>query len=92
MAGDTNGAKAAFHDFLSKIPVPAGNASHKYQGAELFFEMYRYLTGQGIWNGHVGYSDYLSTDTKNLDDVTDEAHDLMWGYGDRVRHELPHAN
>jgi type IV pilus assembly protein PilY1 len=30
--------------------------------------MYRYLTGQDIWNGHVGYLDYASADqTVNLD-------------------------
>jgi len=63
---DSNGAKAAFHKFLDNIPLPQGNASHKYQGKELFFEMFRYLTGQTILNGHVGYLDYASNTTKNL--------------------------
>jgi type IV pilus assembly protein PilY1 len=63
---DANGAKAAFHTFLNNIPTPQGNASHKYQGKELFFEMFRYLTGQGVLNGHVGYLDYSSNTTKNL--------------------------
>lgn len=57
-AGDTNGAKDQFHTFLDNIPTPQGNASHKYQGKELFFELFRYLTGQGVLNGHVGYLDY----------------------------------
>ena len=57
-AGDANGAKAAFHDFLDAVPTPQGVASHTYQGKELFFEFFRYLTGQGIWNGHVGFLDY----------------------------------
>jgi type IV pilus assembly protein PilY1 len=65
--GDANGAKAAFHDFLANIPTPKGGRSHSYQGQELFFEMYRYLTGQGIWNGHVGFLDYAGVDTNNLD-------------------------
>jgi len=66
--GDGNEAKKHFHETLEDIPIPSGNASHKYQGAELFFELYRYMTGQGIWNGHVGYLDYQSDNTKNLDD------------------------
>ena len=57
-AGDANGAKEEFHTFLSNMPTPQGNASHKYQGKELFFELFRYLTGQGVLNGHVGYLDY----------------------------------
>ena len=65
--GDGNGAKAAFHAYLDAIPDPLGNASHAYQGAELFFEMYRYLTGQGIWNGHVGYLDFSTATNQNMD-------------------------
>ncbi len=57
-AADANGAKANFHDFLDTIPTPLGVASHQYQGKELFFEFFRYLTGQRIWNGHVGFLDY----------------------------------
>jgi len=55
---DANGAKEEFHEFLSNIPVPQGNSSHKYQGKELFFEFFRYLTGQEILNGHVGFVDF----------------------------------
>ncbi|MCH9025617.1 MAG: hypothetical protein IIA05_00695 [Proteobacteria bacterium] len=65
--GDSNGAKARFHQLLSAIPVPQGNLSHPYQGKELFFELFRYLTGQGIYNGHVGYLDYAGDPTINLD-------------------------
>jgi len=57
-ADDANGAKETFHEFLSNMPVPQGTASHKYQGKELFFEFFRYLTGQEILNGHVGFVDY----------------------------------
>lgn len=64
---DSNGAKAAFHAFLAGMPTPQGNQSHSYQGKELFFELYRYLTGQGIYNGHVGFTDYASNATRNLD-------------------------
>jgi type IV pilus assembly protein PilY1 len=65
--GDGNGAKAAFHAYLDAIPDPQGNASHNYQGTELFFEMYRYLTGQGIWNGHVGFLDFSTATNQNMD-------------------------
>lgn len=40
---------------------------HQYQGAELFFEFFRYLTGQGIYFGHVGYEDFGTDDNENLD-------------------------
>ena len=45
-AGTAN--KEAFHTFLANMPTPSGNLSHSYQGKELFFEFFRYLTGQGI--------------------------------------------
>jgi type IV pilus assembly protein PilY1 len=63
---DANGAKAAFHKFLADMPTPQGNQSHSYQGKELFFEFYRYLSGQGIYNGHVGYTDYSTASNTNL--------------------------
>ena len=56
--GDANGSKARFHDFLDNVPTPQGNASHMYQGKELFFEFFRYLSGQDVLNGHVGFVDY----------------------------------
>ncbi len=65
-ADDANGAKAAFHKFLADMPVPQGVQSHTYQGQELFFEFYRYLSGQGIYNGHVGYTDFYSDKNINL--------------------------
>ena len=66
--GDANGAKARFHAILDSLPIPQGTVSHSYQGKELFFEFFRYLTGQGVYNAHNGYIDYGSKDTKvNLD-------------------------
>ena len=58
--GDANGAKARFHNIVDSMPIPGGNLSHSYQGKELFFEFFRYLTGQGVYNAHNGYSDYGS--------------------------------
>ena len=65
--GDTNGAKARFHGILDALPTPQGNVSHTYQGKELFFEFFRYLTGQGVYNGHNGYTDYATSNKYNLD-------------------------
>ena len=44
----------------------------------MFFELYRYFTGQGIYNGHVGYLDFQS-DSKNNMDV--DTPDVMWDTG-----------
>ena len=65
--GDTNGAKARFHGILDSMPTPQGNLSHSYQGKELFFEFFRYLTGQGVYNAHNGWTDYGTKNTFNLD-------------------------
>ncbi|MDD2767325.1 MAG: PilC/PilY family type IV pilus protein [Methylococcus sp.] len=62
--------KARFHNALSHIPVPQGNTAHDFQGKELYFELFRYLTGQGIFNGHKGWQDYgdgNSNDNLNVD-------------------------
>jgi len=67
VAGDTNGAKAQFHKILASMPTPQGNVSHSYQGKELFFEFFRYLTGQGVYNAHNGYTDYSTGNQYNLD-------------------------
>jgi type IV pilus assembly protein PilY1 len=67
MENDANGAKAKFHSILKAMPTPAGNQSHSYQGKELFFEFFRYLTGQGVYNAHNGWSDYATGNKTNLD-------------------------
>ena len=50
-----------FFSKLGAVPNPQGSFSHKYQGAELYFEFFRYLTQQGIYNAHNGWFD-LGTD------------------------------
>ncbi len=71
VSGDANGAKAALATKLSSIPLPQGNLSHKYQGKELYFEFFRYLTGQEIYNGHNGWIDFGTDDTYNIDSEVD---------------------
>ena len=65
---DDNGAKAKFHKILDSMPTPQGNVSHSYQGKELFFEFFRYLTGQSVFNAHNGYTDFGTKNTFNLDE------------------------
>lgn len=56
---------------LGRIPAPSGNVSHPYQLRELYYEIFSYLTGGKVYNGHNGYTDYASrTDTLNLNDAT----------------------
>ena len=64
--GDTNDAKAKFHEILESMPTPQGTQSHSYQGKELFFEFFRYLTGQAVYNAHNGFTDYATDNTYNL--------------------------
>ncbi len=68
-AADSNGAKARFHNLLNSLPTPQGNTSHSYQGKELFFEFFRYLTGQGVYNAHNGYTDYSTSNKFNLNEL-----------------------
>ena len=60
--------KLKFSSLLDGIPIPQGNLAHPYQGKELYFELFRYLTGQGVYNGHTGFIDYGDSpnDTVNL--------------------------
>jgi len=53
-------SKAELLSILANLPTPQGNASHSYQGRELFYEFYRYLIGGDVLNGHKGWSDYNS--------------------------------
>jgi type IV pilus assembly protein PilY1 len=51
---------------LSLLPVlPQGNVSHSFQGAELYMELFRYLTGQDVLNAHNGYDNYGFSATGN---------------------------
>ena len=73
--GDGNGAKERFDKILESMPVPQGSQSHSYQGKELFFEFFRYLTGQGVYNAHNGYTDY---NTDNLNNLDVDHPDISW--------------
>lgn len=60
---DANGNKAALFEQLAAIPE---GGSHSFQGKEIYFELFRYLTGQGIYNGHNGWTDYGTSKNHNL--------------------------
>lgn len=69
--------KLDLFQLLADIPMPGGNESHPFQGKELYFELFRYLTGQGVYNGHSGFIDFGDgpNDTRNLDVDRPQ---LMW--------------
>ncbi|HLF98115.1 MAG TPA: PilC/PilY family type IV pilus protein [Methylococcaceae bacterium] len=69
--GTPNQAKIDFYNKLAAIPIPQGNLAHSYQGKELYFEFFRYLTGQDIYNGHNGYTDFGTNNTHNIDSASD---------------------
>jgi len=61
-------------EFISKMLelntsefIDANAPNHPYQGAELYFEFFRYLTGQQVYNGHKGFDDFTNpNNTQNL--------------------------
>ncbi len=79
--------KLAFYKALDALPVPGGTINHDYQGAEIYFELFRYLTGQQVHNAHNGWTDFGSSKTFNLDDA-DENNDGIFGDGTDVNGDL----
>lgn len=66
---EVNEADVARERFLGKLdalPLPQGNLSHSFQGKELYFEFFRYLTGQGVYNGHNGWQDFDDPGGRNV--------------------------
>jgi type IV pilus assembly protein PilY1 len=68
--------KVALYDKLDAIPDPQGNVSHTFQGKELYFELFRYLTGQEVYNGHLGYEDF--GDTNKSTNLNSDFGDIAW--------------
>lgn len=66
-----SGSLDELNAILASMPVPATGGGQSYQGRELFFELYRYLTGGLIYNGHNGWTDYNTNNTHNLDSAAD---------------------
>jgi len=65
---DSNNAKSNMMAALNAIPAPSGNLAHPYQGKEIYFEIFRYLTGQAWHNAHNGWTDFGTNDNENLPD------------------------
>ncbi|MDH5631845.1 MAG: PilC/PilY family type IV pilus protein [Gammaproteobacteria bacterium] len=63
--------KIEFFKKLDALPIPQGNLSHTWQGSEIYFELFRYLTGQEIFSLRNGWRDYGTTVTYNLGDAND---------------------
>ena len=66
---DSDASRIELLSLIDSLPLPQGNLSHPYQGVELFFEFFRYLTGQGIYNGENGFTDYASSNTQNIGEL-----------------------
>jgi type IV pilus assembly protein PilY1 len=64
LAADTQ--KKALFDKLDALRSPQGGFSHSNQLKENYFELFRYLTGQGVYNGHNGWNDYATSSAYNL--------------------------
>ena len=61
-------SRQEFQDQIANIPgFDTGSASHSLQSSEAYIEFYRYLTGQDIYNGHNGYTNYGTTSAQNTD-------------------------
>lgn len=60
--------KQALFDSLDALSSPQGNYSHEAQHKEVYFELFRYLTGQGVYNGHNGWVDFGTDASFNLGD------------------------
>lgn len=58
---DTNGARALINAKLAALKAmkpDANSPDHPYQGRELFFEFFRYVTGHDVYSGYNGWIDY----------------------------------
>jgi type IV pilus assembly protein PilY1 len=66
-------SKVEFLNKLANLPTIAGSFNgHPYQGKQLYFELFRYLTGQGIYNGHNGWTDYNTDARWNINTTDDQ--------------------
>ena len=75
---DLEDHKIRLHEILAAIPPAQGNRAHEFQGKELQFEFFRYLTGQDVFNGHMGYRDFDNADDDlNLNEEADQRA-YMW--------------
>lgn len=70
--------KQALFDKLDAIPQPQGSLSHPNQNKEVYFEFFRYLTGQGVHNGHNGWADYGTNTSYNIGTADDGTASVGW--------------
>lgn len=76
MADDANGAKARLNGkllALKQLKPQSNSPDHPYQGKELYFEFFRYLTGQKVYNGFNGWYDFEGSGGVSNDNSTNMA-------------------
>lgn len=87
---DANGNKSRLLNMLKLVPSNQtllsvnANISHSWQAKEMFFEFYRYLTGQAVLNGHKGLADFNTDKNFNIGECRDlltDASDQYTGSG-----------
>lgn len=68
---DTQTKRDALYAKLDALPTPQGSLAHPYQGKELFFELFRYFSGQGWYNMQNGWTDFGTNTSYNVDNLND---------------------
>ncbi len=72
--------------YLKSQKTQSNMADHPYQGAELFFEFFRYLTGQHIYNEHNGWTDFEQGNSKDTSTDTNEC-SIKGSYGNSCQYD-----
>jgi len=88
-AWNVDAGKAKFFGLLDKLQAesdtvasstgPAALEAHPFQGAEVFFEFFRYITGNDAYSSHLGWTDFGTDNTYNLSNAADKP-DFMRDY------------
>ncbi len=70
-----------FDTKIKALTEPTGDDAQAYQGREMFFEYFRFITGQGIYNGHNGWTDRGAKNPPhdyNMDNPNHPAYAQRW--------------
>ena len=67
----TQAGRDAYYAKLDALPIPGGTVAHPYQGKELFFELFRYFSGQGWYNMKNGWKDRGTNNSYNVNQADD---------------------
>jgi type IV pilus assembly protein PilY1 len=77
--------------YLKSKKLQSNMADHPYQGSELFFEFFRYLTGQHIYNEHNGWTDFEQGSSKDTSTDTNPC-SVKGSYGNKCDYDTNNEN